>query len=408
MLTSKNRNNYFYYKSNEGYVTVSYDSDEIKVLQELDLTGKCGNFPLMYCEGTHENLLQYKKDMIAYNDEIMQTFFSIGEKKFRVNMFNFYNFTHMAHDLLIMNVDTNLSKLFKKVTFSEFALFQNCLTCGLMTINKDIIGVRTKLYSYDFKKFYYNIMQKLRIPYNVGKFKVINEITGSMCGIFRVRINFTNPLFLNVFKLNPYNHYTHNTIKVLTKFKEKYGITLTLLPVDDDYDYNYVEYTETVEMKKLFKDYFKVFNELQSKCRRSNKLLKNIISKGWGVLSEFNREYLESETDLDDLDWEHLNHIDAKNKYDYYRYNTKDESIAVIPSAKPFKTKYARIKVFLTEFCRNYMFEFISSRNLEPYVARIFTDGFYLTKPCNFTDISYAPQFEGEDYYVWRNVMKHD
>ena len=55
-----------------------------------------------------------------------------------------------------------------------------------------------------------------------------------------------------------------------------------------------------------------------------------------------------------------------------------------------------RIKPFLTEYSRNYMFNMISEHNLEQYVIRIQTDSVSFTKPIDFEalGLTYIPLLE--------------
>ena len=58
-------------------------------------------------------------------------------------------------------------------------------------------------------------------------------------GIYRVKIEYTNKDFTNIFNFSSENHYTSSTLYYLNKIKDKYGLKLTLLDDDDgDYDYN--------------------------------------------------------------------------------------------------------------------------------------------------------------------------
>jgi hypothetical protein len=208
----------------------------------------------------------------------------------------------------------------------------------------------------------------------------------------------SNKLFWNIFNFCNTHHYTHNTLKLLYKFKDKYDITFKLLKPDEKFNYNFVWYEHTVELKKVFKGWFKIMDQLLKTCSKDNYLVKTYISQAWGNLSKFNKTYETADT-IENCDWDHLDNIDSTNRYDMYCYEHSNGIYTMIPSKKAFKNGgISRIKMFLTEFSRGYIFNMISSNDLAGNVLRIQTDSISFNQPVDFPSmgLDYFPIPEGK------------
>ena len=201
-----------------------------------------------------------------------------------------------------------------------------------------------------------------------------------------------NDLFLNIFQYNKDNHYNYNTLKTLYKYKDLYSIRFKLLPINEEYDYNAVIYDETIELKNLLKGWFTIMDTLLTKCDKKNWLLKSYLSQAWGTLTKYKKVYID-EDDANTYDWDHLNNI-SSNKYEYYAHKHTNGIYTMINADDAFEYKaLGRIKPFLTEYSRNYIFDMISSNNLAKYIIRIQTDGVVFNKPIDFKNMNlkYSP-----------------
>jgi hypothetical protein len=102
---------------------------------------------------------------------------------------------------------------------------------------------------------------------------------------------------------------------------------------------------------------------------------------------------------LSEYDFDHLDHISSE-KYKYYSYKLENEYYQIIPTASPFRYKgLGRVKMFLTEFSRNYIFDMISSHDLEKNVIRVQTDGIVLNEKVDFAmleGLKYYPKHENK------------
>jgi hypothetical protein len=381
----------FYYKINSTFRYITDIDDEIKESEFLEYT-KCKNYRLNEkYNACDEDLIKFKKDLINNNNEIKKNFFLNKDKKaFNIDVFRYNTLNEAIYNNVIINSNQKIINEMPDIKFMEFIMMQNLKTSGLMTLKHDIIGkINDNCFGYDYKKFYYEIMKRIRIPITSPVYYEIDEIDFNKLdfGIYRVKIICDNPLFLNIFNFNPKHHYTHNTLKVCYKFKDKYGIKFKLLKPDDNFKYNFVHYDKTIELKNLFKGYFKIMDELLLKCKSNNFLIKNYVSTIWGVLSKYNKIYVKDD-DAEKYDFEHINKINCNERYDYYLYEHSDNIMTLINSKKAYKNGgLARIKSFLPEYCRNFIFEMISSNNLENDIIRIQTDGIVFNKEIDFKNM---------------------
>lgn len=327
-----------------------------------------------------EDLYKFRDDLKVHNDEIKQHFFKNKDKTiFKVDIFNYNTINDAIYNNVIINSNQKVINAIPDIDFREFVMFQNCLSCGLMSVDKDILEKPLQTFGYDYSKFYYYMMKKIRIPTSKPVYYVLNELDFDNLdfGIYRVKMVCDNKLFWNSFNFNKKHHYTHNTLKTLYKYKDKYDIRFKLLEPDDCYNYNMVYYEKTVELQRLFKQWFDVID---------NWLIKSYISLAWGVICKFNKIYVDTK-DCEEYDWEHLNKITSK-RYEYYNYELSNGVYTMIPSKNAFAHKgLARIKPFLTEYARNFVFDMINENNLEDSVVRIQTDGICFNKSIDFPSL---------------------
>ena len=61
------------------------------------------------------------------------------------------------------NCNQELLKTIEPIDANEFRLLENCISSALMTIDKDVLKKPIDCYGYDFSKFYYNMMKKIKI-----------------------------------------------------------------------------------------------------------------------------------------------------------------------------------------------------------------------------------------------------
>lgn len=396
------KNHNFYYTTiADGrlqYKCLYNDETQIRTLSKLDIK-QTKNYKMnCYYDESDEDLFKFREDLLRYNDEIKSVFFKNKDKKiFKIDIFNYNTITDTVINNILVNTNQDILKTIPSIDFREFCVFQNCLSCGLMTIDKTILNQPIKCYGYDYSKFYYNIMKKIRIPIDRPEYTVINSIDFNklVFGIYRVKIECTNKHFWNIFNFNSSHHYNHNTLKTLYKYKDTYNIQFKLLPPDSKYNYNCVVYNKTADLKTLFYYWFKAMDILLNKNFKGNWLVKTYLSSAWGSLCKYNKIFV-TEDDIESYDFDHLENIDYNNPYEHYNYKMDNGRYVLIDSNNAFKYGLARMKPFLTEYCRNYIFNFISEYELYENVIRIQTDGIVFKKKYNFQNIDYAPISEAK------------
>jgi hypothetical protein len=391
---STQKNVIFYYSTTNNqdeyvYRTLQLNGpDTIEEVTDLDYK-KEKNFRMdSKYEETDADLFKFRAKMIEDNKDIMKHFLTNKDKVFKINLFNYNTMEDAIYNIIMVNSDQDKIKTIARVDVKEFRMAEEVQTCGLMSLDKRIIGETFMSYGYDFPKYYYNMMRKIKIPVSAPEYHVIDEIDFSKLGfgVYRVKIVCSNQDFWNIFKFNSRHHYLHSTLRSLYKQKDKYGIEFELLPADEMYDYNFVSYAEAVELKVLFRNWFKIFDKLLKDVDPDNRLVKSYIAQAWGVLSKYKKIYVEK-SDVDQYDWGRLCHI-SKKKYDYYCTKLDGTRYTLVKESDPYTYKgLARIKMFLSEYSRNYMFDLLSKTNLAKDVIRIQTDSVSFKKPVDFTKL---------------------
>lgn len=382
----------YYYKTvnnnNQSVFRCLYDGRyDIVEVKSLDIRN-CRNFRMNdKYEATDDDLMQFRDDFLAYNEELKKPFFKNKDKTvFKVDILNFNSTNDAVLNNLLMNSNQDRINLIPGIKRSEFVMLENVLSCGLMTLDKTYLEKPFESYGYDFSKYYYNMMRKIRIPESAPVYYVMEELDYEKLdfGFYRVKVHCTNADFGKVFNFNKNHHYSHNILKLLYKHREKYDISFTLLAPDADYFYNMVHYEKTVELKTLLAGWFKIMDTLLKTCSKSNWLVKTLISQAWGTLCKYAKVYVTSENSKN-YDWEHLKDINATEKYDYYVHSYENGVFKMIKGSRAFAHEgLARIKPFLTEFARGFVFNMLSEHDLARDVVRIHTDGICFKRPVDF------------------------
>jgi len=414
MNKTKIKKTCYYYKTLNDVGDLSYrclyDNDIVK--QDHLILYNCRNFTMSSdFEASDEELFRFKEEINKYNDEIKNILFKNKNKQcFRIDIFNYNTITEAIYNTVIINSQQDKINKIEPIDNVEFKVLENCICSALMTIDKSILNKPVDCYGYDFSKFYYQMLKRIKIPDCKPEYKTLKNIdyTKLDFGIYRVKIICDNKHFWNIFNFNLTHHYNHNTLKNLYNVKDKYNIEFKLLEPDEMYSYNQVLYKSTIQLEKVFKEYFKICDKLLSECSKNNWLMKQFVSRTWGVLTKYNKKSFASE-ELERLDWYNLTKINEdKEIYDYYKYENIGKSYNLIPSFNAYKYKgLARIKTFLTEFSRNYIFKMLDKMNVVENVLRIQTDSIMFNKSVDFTKFDdYYPIKEGKTtgYIKFKNL----
>ena len=363
------------------------------------LSFKFNNFAMnQNYQNTDEDLFQFRTDITRMNKELKI-----------VDIFQYSTINKAVNDIFFNNINHDKIQNLPKINFKELHLFENCLNSGLMTINKKYLNVETKCYGYDYKKFYFNMLQKIHIPISEPEYHTIETIDFKNLGfgLYRCKIICHSEIFNNIFNFNKNNIYTHNTLKVLYQYKDLYNIEFELLQPDNEFDYNKVLYTKTIEFKILAKIWIKMMKIILSKCE-NNFIAKALVSQLWGNVIKYKKQRVHDEK-LSDYDYTNIDKIDYTNKYEHYEIKHTDDFHYLVDADDAFAHPLARLKPFLTAYCRNYIFNFLSENNLAKNVIRIQTDGIVFNKKYNFCQFDYAPIPENKTTgkMIFNNINKY-
>ena len=388
------KENYYYYetKTDEGIIYKYLINDDI-IESPVFLIKNCNHYGMNHrYNATDEELYRFRDDLQKLNEDIKQhlIYNPLHKSHFRIDLFANNSINSCTYNNLMRNIDQSKIKQIEKINFREFAMIVNCKSSGLMTFRRSLEGQTFKAYTYDFKKFYYEMLKRISIPSTRPIFTTISEINFNKLGfgIYRCMISCSNKRFFQIFNFNKNNHYTHTTLRILYKYREMYGITFTLLPPDDNYNYNFCDYgTKTISLKIWWKHFFNIFDKLLSKCS-SNWLLKSYVSLLWGTLCKYNIKSI-PKNDMKLYDWDHLSNLNYNNKCEHYMKQYQHNNSHLIDADNAFAyNHFARIKIFLPEYCRMYMFEMVSELNLSKYVIRCQTDSVTFSKEINFEHVT--------------------
>jgi len=359
---------------------------------------------------TVEDLHRFRDDLLDMNKQIMNKLYhsSISNTHFRVNMLNHNTLNEGILNTILVNSDQAKLKHVPKIDFKEFCLFNQCHNAGLMTVDKDLLDTPIKFFGYDYSKFYYNIMKRIRVPISSPVYTTMDTIDFDKLGygICRCEVKCSNKHFWNIFNFNKTHHYTHSTLKVLYQYADTYDIRFNLLPADNKYNYNCVQYVDTIELSKLMKNWFEIMDDMLSRC--NSWLSKSYVAQAWGNICK-TKKITVDKNELNNYDWDHIANTDQNNQYEYYNCKAESGKHSLIKSDDPFNSVLARMKPFLTSYCRNYILNFVSEHELADQVIRIQTDGVAFKRKYNFSKIPYAPILEAKTtgLIIWKNVNSY-
>ena len=256
----------------------------------------------------------------------------------------------------------------------------------------DYKKIPTDCYGYEFIRYYTNLLLNLQIPTTTGKKRKINNLDFDNLdfGIYRVKIEYTNKDFTNIFNFSSENHYTSSTLYYLNRIKDKYGLKLTLLD-DDEFDYNAFTYNKKDLLlgKTLFNDWFKSLETIRKQFPK-NRLVKHLMSSLWGTLCSYKKSYI-LENEIENLD---ISYIDDDEPSEFKILKHIDNSVyKIVKSSNAYNYGLARIKPFLTAFGRLKIMKFIHKCDIEKSIVRIHTDGLVFNKRIDFEkyNLDYFP-----------------
>ena len=318
----------------------------------------------------HKDLLECHKDItkLAHTLKIVSNYkinlFITGTLKhtaFKL-LFNFINDTKTKFDMINDPVHVSSER--------EYKWLNSCSGALIHCVN----GYKGEVEGYDVNSYYSSIMKSpVEFPISHGEFKTITGISDTpLFGLYRAVISGNINRFL--FRVNKDNIYTHIDIKRAKELNYKVEL------LQDGYD-NFLYYAREKRAvgKTLFKKYVDFLFEIRNKNKNLiekdvDMYLKLLLSGLWGFLCEERKFRYTVKADGSS------NYKEIEGDEILRMTPLKDGAIEyeIRNIHKPYKTRYARMKIFLLSHGRNKMSSMLED-NIDN-VVRVQTDGF-MVKP---------------------------
>ena len=411
---------YFYYLNNNNTITrLNNTTNEISILPLKEKTNFYFELMKDY-EKTNEDLHRYKEDFFRCNELIKQV-----DKKFDYTQ---YYSNHGAVECVFRwYAKIELSQYnFNDVTYDEFYFIEKTYLAGIIYFDKKYKDIELQCYGYDFKAFYPQFLNKLKLQMfkEAGKKVKINELVydkkGKLhYGIYKAKVICENPDFCKVFCFSKDGYYTHFDLEFIYEHKDKFKVFVTL---DTEVAYNAILYYDAkpvsgepsgIPCQKIFKNWYKKMSELKEKCPK-NMLAKHLQSSLWGSLVKMKKSYY-TEDEFSELDVsdDGLSEYTPVGETLFYKNNCLNTRFECVKTDKPYKSPFARLKPFLLSLARNVVGNTIIKNGLIDNVVRVHTDGIVIDKPFDFTKfevLGLHPIIEDKTtgLITWYNVNSND
>lgn len=398
----------YYYESNSTLFYITSKSDELNQISKLkqkDL-GKVNMWEINnLMKGyyrTHTSLLRFRNDFNQWRSEFQK---ETGFKMFyswETSAYHYFLDVYGKEKIKLLESDSD------EILFNEFEKIESCFNSGLTCLNKKFKNKPTNCYAYDYSSYYPTKLSSKQFKFPIKKPKHVKtfEFDNLQYGLYNVSITSNNENFINTFSFSPDNLYTHFSLEYALEMRNENMCEIKILNGGAwIYDNE-----SLLSGDKVFGKWIKEIKRLK-KLYPKNKMIKMMSSTLWGVLIQFKRIFMTSEefynSDVSYMDDE------SDTQYKYLSEKTRIEndevvvSYEVVPSVNPYKRPlFARLKPFLTSFCRVNIARIVKEFNLYDNLVRIQTDSICLDIPCDFGNYKYKPIFEDKSsgLITWFNV----
>lgn len=382
------------YFNGEDYI----DADEVGNSYSFKGTYTEVRCPL--CDGVkdkpHKNAKECYDCFVETNEELKALTSKCRANKQKIDLSKCGTFSHtFFHMMSEYHCDPLYNKeLMEKIKTFEFPTYKEYqwmakTSAQLLYCDKDYEG---EIIAYDKNCYYASVMSDacFKIPIREGieiQIKTLEEaiinnnkkVKQFKYGLYRCKIlgsSIKNIIDCALFKVNPHNIYTHIDLQTASKLDYE----MELIIDEDKPNFLYYKEEDLMNGNELFGELINHLYQLRLNAESSNakKFIKNIISSGWGMLSQVETKNIHYTLGDDvDIPKGYVIYSDTCQPFDITQRTMKIMSID-----KPYKTRYARIKPFLFSYTRNFL-----AREIMPYredVVRIHTDGIYVKKSCDY------------------------
>jgi hypothetical protein len=366
--------------------------------------------------GDIDGLKKYKDDFNRDHNQIL-TF---------TNYYTNYKAAYNHGKAIIRFYNSYTSKVIKGLSIENFnsaecITFEKCNNGALSYLDKNYINKVVKCYGYDFSMCYGRFLSdpsvsKLQISTEPGKYEKIKKfnikkLDDLKFGIYNITIKSDDPIICKYFRFSKDNRYDIFALQQLQKLmrfckKQNKDWKKPEITLNTTSEYNCLVYEKDdlvscdVIFGKWFNEAIKMKNGL-----KGNMLVKNLTTKFWGHLTQFNRQFVDEDT-IADMDYAFCEDVDETFTPQYLCINVKSSNTdkpkyELVDTNNPYKQGgIARVKPFLVSSVRKYITDMILDCGLHDHVIRICTDGIVLDCEHDFTknskDYPYFPIMENK------------
>lgn len=398
----------YFYENKSILYYITSESDELKQIPKYnrkDLgkvnTWEINNMMDGYYK-THTSLLRFREDFNNWRTTFEK---ETGYKmmySWEVSAYQFFVFILGKHNIELLEKDSD------DIVFGEFKLIESCYNSGLASVNPKCVNKSILCYAYDYSSYYPTKLSSKSFNFPIKKpiFKDDIDLDNLEYGIYNVSIISNDIDFKNTFSFSPKNWYSHYSLEYAVEMSKLNKCEIQIIGGSWIY-----EESSLINGHKIFGKWLKKIKELKKKYPK-NKLIKMMSSTLWGVLIQYKRTFM-TEDEFFNSDVSYMDD-DSETEYKYLSEKTRvdenDEIIVnyeVVTSNNPYKRQvFARLKPFLTSFCRTNISRIVKEFDLYDNLVRIQTDSICLNVECDFGNYSYKPIFEDKSsgLITWYNV----
>ncbi len=292
-------------------------------------------------------------------------------------------------------------------TFIESQWHEKNANGGLQYLDKEYKGKSVECWSHDYKNQYGLCLSsdKYMIPTKAGKECFLEKLPKRKHmkpGFYRCHVICEDKNFKKIFMYSKYGVYLDIYLKFFMKLKKRFNIKFKLVKDDKPNAYLY-EDEDMVVLNTITNEWYTKLSELKLKYP-NNPLIKILISRAWGVMSQSN-EIRKTYEQLENIDYTCLK-SEASN-YDYVITNTKiydnDRDVYTLQNCKqPYKNAI-RIKPWITAISKLLTAQMCLDGGIEN-VVRIQTDSASFIKNPNIDNSNIPIEKKTTGVIFWKNV----
>ena len=370
------------------YKVLNASTNEIKMMNSKEIYPLSHKFYMIGFNGntcTDESMHEYRKTFDIWCNELE------NNKALKIQWKNYHSNYNAVISTFKRLSTFNFKGRFKRVsytehepiTFTEYRWSEKCHNGGQYYVEDGIYNG----YGYDYSAFYLRLLNSkdyFKIPTKEGYEMYLKQLPKDMYdlkfGYYDVRITCNNPEFRKIFSFSEHHTYTHYSLQLAAKYKEKYNVKIEL---NTDVKYNCYVYDtkDLIPASRTFGEYAEKILALKELFPK-NGLVKWLSSTVWGSISKIN-VYNFTEQQLDDknidigldydMKYQLLNMTTHADGYKTYKLLDLENIYALNTRVKSFITSYGRVKVakLVNKDIKN--------------VVRVMTDGVVFTKEQIFT-----------------------